>query len=48
MHSGPYEMMRVEYVVVHLVIDHGDLVKSVYSLTSRSLQLHLFRSSFDR
>ena len=48
MHSGPYEMMRVEYVVVHLVIYHGYLAKFVYSLTSRSLQLRLFRSGFDK
>ena len=40
--------MRVEYMVVHAVVDAGGLAKYAYSLKIRSLQLRLFRSGFDR
>ena len=38
--------MGVEYVVVHVVVDAGGLAKSVYSLETKSLQLHLLWSDF--
>ena len=41
-------LMRVEYVVAHMMVDVSSLAKSAYLLKTGSLQLRLLRLGFGR